>query len=149
MTYSLHRLIDIKHSARAVLVLFVISVLNMTFQVPVHAAMQQSMLIESNRMGHSMPASQAMAHYEQDKSSVSSGCICPPSLCETVDAQNDQFATPQIVTASYEFDQYFPTLVIVQKDLITSFSNQYLENTNKLYLQITPPPIQFTTELQI
>jgi len=149
MTYSLHRLIDIKHSARAVLVLFVISVLNMTFQVPVHAAMQQSMLMESNGMEHSMPASQDMAQYEQDKSSVSSGCICPPSLCETVDAQNDQFATPKIVTVSFEFDQYFPTLVILQKDLLTKFSKQYLENTNKLYLQATPPPIQFTTELQI
>ena len=109
--------------------------MNMTFQVPVHAAMQQSMLMESNGMEHSMPASQDMAQYEQDMSSVSSDCICPPTLCESVEAQNDHYASPVIATLSFEFDQYFPTLVIVQKDLLTRFSNQYLENTNKLYRQ--------------
>jgi len=149
MTFSLHRLIDKKHSARAVLVLFVISVMNMTFQVPVHAAMQQSMLMESNGMEHSMPASQDMTQYEQGNASANYGCICPPSLCETVDAQNDQFATPHIVAASFEFDQYYPTLIILQKDLLTNLSNQHLENTNKLYLQATLHPSQLTTELQI
>lgn len=149
MTYSLHRLIDIKHSARAVLVLFVISVMNMTFQVPVHAAMQQSMLMGSNEMGHSMPADHDMTQFELDKSSGVPGCGCPPSLCESVEAQSNNLASSTIPSVSFEFDEYFPTLIIVQKDLLTSLSNQYLENTNKMYIQVTPPPIQFTTELQI
>ena len=149
MTYSFHRLIDIKHSARAVLVLFVISVLNMMFQMPVHAAMQQSMSMGSQGMEHSMSPNQAMTQNEQGTNLAMSECVCPPTICESVEAQNDHYASSTIATVSFEFDQYFPTLIIVQKDLLTNFSNQYLENTNKLYRQATPPPIQFTTELQI
>ena len=163
MNSSLHRLTPFRHYTRWVLVLFVVSVLNMAFQVPVHAAMQQSMqqAVDHSAMGHLNMANSGMDHSSMDHSSMGHDMsqmnnalmaedeCCPPSLCASVDAQHDQLTPSSVVIASNAFDNTIPLLVFIQKDILSSLSRLTLDSSDLQYRQISPPPIQFTTELQI
>ncbi len=126
-----------------VLVLFVVSVLNMAFQVSVHAAMQQPAMNPAMNMDHSI------MHHEKDEQPGATDCGCPPSLCESVEAQHDQLTPSSVTTISSDFDQFYPVLLMIQPDSLSGLSSLYYENTNWRYRQVSPPPIQFTTELQI
>ena len=71
MHFSSHN-INIRRYTRAVLVLFVLSVLNLGVQIPAHAAMKMQM----QEMNHDMMSM--------------TDCHCPPSFCDSILALDDQ-----------------------------------------------------------
>ncbi len=148
MNRSLIRFSKFKHYTHVVLVMFVVSVLNMSFQVPVHAAMQQAM---SNSVNHMTMDHSAMGHdiSDMDMSQMSDSECCPPSLCESVDAQQDQLAASSVSIQLFDFNQTIPSLVFIQKDQVADLSHLNFIHSNRLYHQNSPPPIKLTTELQI
>ncbi len=140
MTFCNYRINSIKRYTRLVLVMFVISVLNISLQLPVHAAMQQNM-----QMSHDM----AMMDHSQMDSMDMSDCGCPPALCETVDAQQDQLGYSQSAMTLADTFEFFPILVIIENDNASQLADISLHYQSWQYHQVSPPPIQFTTELQI
>ena len=62
--------IVVKRYARLVLALFVVSVLNISMQIPAHAAMKMQM--------------------QQSDMSTMSDCHCPPAICDSVLALDNQ-----------------------------------------------------------
>jgi hypothetical protein len=76
MTASKNRQSSIHRYARLVLALFVLSIINMSIQIPAHAVMQQSMV--------SMPMLEMSAGMQMTH------CKCPPAMCETVESFSDQ-----------------------------------------------------------
>jgi len=66
----------IKRYTRVVLGLFLLSVLNLGVQIPVHAAMKMQMQQQSQEMNHDMMSM--------------TGCHCPPAICDSVLAVDDQ-----------------------------------------------------------
>lgn len=80
MLFGLNKQNLIKRYARLLLALFVMSVLNISMQMPAHAAMQMSMEQMNSDMNHSMMG-------EMDDMS---SCHCPPVLCDSVLAIDNQ-----------------------------------------------------------
>lgn len=143
-----------------VLALFVLSVLNMSFQIPVHAAMQQSMdMMDRSTMDHSGMNHSGMDHSDMDHSGMdhqnmqmgmqSNADCCPPALCDSVDAQQDQLNPVSNVTSAFDSDDFYPVLVIVVNDQSSQQAKHSIEHQYWQFRQINPPPILFTTELQI
>lgn len=156
MTSFYHQNNKVQRHARVVLLLFVVSVLNMAFQVPVHAAMQlfdmpETMAHNHSHHNHSQMNHSAMNHGDMlhANSPVNMDECCPPSLCESVDANTDQLSAESVSVVSINFDQLIPALVITLKDTRAHLSSQRYEISDLRYRQASPPPIQFTTELQI
>ncbi len=143
MTTLIYRPEQLRHYARVVMVLFALSVINMGFQVPVHAAMMQQ------AMSSDMAQGMMVIHHETDKQPDNSDCCCPPSICESVDAQHNQLTPASVSILSIDFEQHYPVLVIILQDTQARSSGLSFENSNWQYRQFSPPPIQFTTELQI
>jgi len=70
MLHKLHETAVIKRYARIILAMFVVSVLNVSMQLPVHAAMKMQM--------------------QQSDMQQMSDCHCPPTICDSVLALDDQ-----------------------------------------------------------
>ncbi len=68
--------INIRRYARGLLILFVLSWMNLSFQLPAHAAMMQSPVTDHEMMAHT-----AM---------IMEDCDCPPALCDAVLATDDR-----------------------------------------------------------
>lgn len=141
----LHRPSILRRYARYVLALFVMSVLNMAIQIPVHAAMQQNMKLMSS-MDHNHMAD-SMGHHEH--STMSTDCGCPPALCQSVDAQHDQLQKNPVSLQFLDHLVFYPLMVTVYQDTLHPLSNLSLQRQDWQYRQLSPPPIQLTTELQI
>lgn len=100
MTIRSHSFTANKHSARVLLAMFLLSVINMSMQLPAHGAMQlqmknQQMSAQMNKqMTHSMDMDMDM-DMVMDNESMSEtmmDCHCPPALCDSVLAFDNQSA---------------------------------------------------------
>ena len=130
-----------KQYVNILLAFFVMSVLNMSIQLPAHAAMQQSMDTSQVVMDHS-----DMQHdMQQDMQS----CECPPVLCDSVEAQQDQYKQSNHQFTSIDTLVFYPVLVITENDTLHQLSAISFQYHNIQYHQNTPSPISLTTELQI
>ena len=80
MTFNGFSRLQIRRIGRVLLAAFMLSWLNLAFQVPVHAAM-----VESQSLSQEMVMN----------------CHCPPSLCETVlSAENQSLDGVQVISTS-------------------------------------------------
>ncbi len=127
--------------------MFVLSVLNMSMQIPAHAAMQQNMklmsMMDHSRMTGVMSEHEHMQHMEKHD------CGCPPALCESVDAQHDQLQKNPFSIELLDKLVFYPLMVTVQQDTLHQLSDISLQLQDWQYRQLSPPPISLTTELQI
>lgn len=132
--YRLNRQFNIKHYARLVLALFVLSVINMAVQLPAHAAMQQSMMSQQMQ---NMPQGM-MAH-----------CKCPPVICDAVASQNDKNIENQH-SSNVDFMLGFqPVYSSNIADAHHQPSALQLIRHDWQYRQFSPPPLSISSILHI
>ena len=130
-----------KQYVNILLAFFVMSVLNMSIQLPAHAAMQMSMGPSQAVMNHS--------DMQHDMQQDMQNCECPPVLCDTVEAQQDQYKQSNQQFSSSDTFVFYPVLVITKNDTLHQLSAISFQYHTIQYHQNTPPPISLTTELQI
>jgi len=141
MTRSANRQLVIRRYARLVLGLFVLSVLNMSLQMPAHAFMQQNM--QKSMM--QMSGMQQMG----DVSSEMWHCKCPPAICESVASYSDQGiegASPINFSHLLAFQAVYSSLVA---DAHHQPSAILLNHHEWQYRQFSHPPLTLNTTLHI
>jgi len=120
--------ITIKRYARFILALFVLSVLNLSVQVPAHAAMKMQM--QSSDMKEM------------------SDCHCPPALCDSVLALENQSVDGFVAVPTYN---YRSTDLYEILALNTGMLNQK-QHVDQLHLNVSqaaPPTLLIKTLLTI
>ncbi len=134
----------IKRYAGIVLVMFVVSLLNMSVQMPAHAAMQAM-----NHQGMDMTdASEVMDHSAMQGMDMQD-CDCPSALCESVDAQHDQLNQPPPSIAILDLFAFHPSFVGIPVDIQRQLAGVSFKYHDWQYRQHTPPPLSLTTTLLI
>ena len=125
--YTQHQ---VKRLSRWLVLVFVISWLNMAFQVPAHAAMMQSKT--------SVP--------QMDMDGMN--CHCPPAVCDTVLASDHQSidGVKLVNLASLAFNG---VCVSIFNGHLTTLLNLDLINTDRIFRQTSSPPILLNTTLLI
>jgi len=125
--YTQHQL---KRMSRWLVLVFVISGLNMAFQVPAHAAMMQM----------KSPVSQ------MDMDGMN--CHCPPAVCDTVLASDNQSVdgVKLISSASLEFNGVFVSIINLD---LAELLNLNLIHSDKIFRETSSPPILLNTALLI
>jgi hypothetical protein len=171
MMLQLNRPIQLKRATRWVLALFVLSVLNMSLQIPVHAAMQQAMQVTQQDKALSLKSStntplqqshcemqaaqqQATEQQKIEATTVpvnasSDDCCCPPALCDAVQAQQDklfQQADSIQLLASLAF---YPVSFESQIDSAQIRDVVSLRYQDVHYRQISQSPLSLNTVLLI
>ena len=117
---------------RVVLFAFVVSWVNMIFQMPVHAAMMQSQ-------------SQVKTGHHADMKN----CHCPPPLCETVISVEDQSISGLNISHTDVIDFQVVYVQITSESGQQLLSDLRLDLAEFLYREHSPPPLQLTTTLLI
>ena len=119
---------QLKRFSRWLVLVFVLSWLNMAFQLPVHAAMMQ------------MPVTQ------MDMSGMD--CHCPPAVCDTVLASDNQSVegVKIISSASLGFNSYFVSIIDIN---LATLLNLNLIQSDRVVRETSPPPILLNTTLLI
>lgn len=162
MMLKLNRPMQFKRATRWVLALFVLSVLNMSLQMPVHAAMQQAMQVaqlqtavssslsdEPQQAPHcEMPASQPAAVVAAAVS-IDDACCCPPALCDAVQAQQDKLFQQAASIQLFASLTFFPASFELQTDTVQMRGVVSLRYQDLHYRQISPPPLSLNTVLII
>ncbi len=158
MMLKLNRPVQLKRTARWVLALFVLSVLNMGMQMPVHAAMQQAMQmtqqhkaanVEPVQTPHCvMQASQQPAVAPADISNDDSVC-CPPALCDAVQAQQDKLFQQAAALQLFASLAFYPASFESQTDTVQTRGVVSLRYQDLHYRQISRPPLSLNTVLLI
>jgi len=143
-----------KQYVNILLAIFVMSVLNMSIQMPSHAVMQQSMDIAPaamsySGMNHSEMDHSGMHHANMQQPADIQSCECPPALCESVEAQQDQYKQNNYQPVNTDTLNFYSVLVITEQDNLHQLSGISFQYQELQYHQHTPPPISLTTELQI
>ena len=117
--------------SRWLVVVFVISWLNIAFQVPVHAAMMQQKAVASQ-----MAAMSGM------------NCHCPPALCDTVLSLDSQSldGVKLINSTDYQFTGIFVSIVKLNLETLSRLN---LIDADLVFRDSSPPPLQFNTTLLI
>ena len=125
--YTQHQL---KRLSRWLVLVFVISWLNMAFQVPAHAAM----------MRMNVPVSQ------MDMAGMN--CQCPPAVCDTVLASDNQSVdgVKLISSASLEFNGFFVSIIKLN---LADLLNLNLIHSDMVFRQTSSPPLLLNTSLLI
>lgn len=164
MMLKLNRPVQLKRAAHWVLALFVLSVLNMGMQMPVHAAMQQVMqqtqhkalnvepLNESMQKSHcEMQASQQMVIAATVTANVSTddSCCCPPALCDAVEAQQDKLSQQIASLQLFSSLVFYPASFELQIDTTQTRDAVSLRYHDRHYRQISRPPLSLNTVLLI
>lgn len=134
MNFSIHQINVTKRFTRIILVMFVMSVINLSVQVPAHAAMQMSaQMAQTMDMDH-----EAMMD-----------CHCPPALCDSVLAVDDQ-STGGLLATDMISDRVLVD-IIETLDQNQGQLNRY-QRYSRLQLsaeQAARPPLQQKTRLLI
>ncbi|MDH5472822.1 MAG: hypothetical protein OEY61_08190 [Gammaproteobacteria bacterium] len=125
--YKHHQL---RQLGRWLVVVFVISWLNIAFQVPVHAAMMQ----------------QKASSSQMDMSGMN--CHCPPALCDTILSLDDQSmdGVSFFNAADFEFTGIFVSII---KENLGTLSQLGLVHSDMVFRDTSPPPILLNTILLI
>ena len=144
MRYLTKTTLQLKSYTRLVLALFVVAVINMSFQIPAHAVMKLKM--------QKMSASMHMSHSSDEMNAEMgdmSNCHCPPAICDSVLAVETQSADG---LASIQWlEARSPARLIETLDLNKGQLNQYQHySRNQLNAaQSAPPPLLIKTLLLI
>ena len=119
-----------KRNVRFLLALFVLSVLNISIQIPSHAAMKMQMQMQQ-------PDMQEM-----------SDCHCPPAICDSVLALDNQLFDNVVSIPSYNH-RYTGLYETLEQNPGMLNQKQHIE---KLFLNVSqaaPPPLLIKTLLSI
>jgi len=135
---------QVKRCASTVLVLFVVSILNMSLQIPAHAAMQFS-----QQQGMSMSQSSGMMDHSAMQDMDMQDCGCPPALCDSVDAQHDQINQQFSSVSFLDSLEFYPVSFDVQIDKLHLLANISFQYHDWRYRQYTPPPLSSSSTLLI
>lgn len=169
MMYKLNRPVQLKRAARWVLALFVLSVLNMGMQMPLHAAMQQAMQQAQHKMpaidasdaasqkSHcEMQASQAQHTVAQHTVPMASAnaadndsCCCPPALCDAVEAQQDKLFQQDVSLQLFASLAFYPAHFELQTDWAQIRGVVSLRYQDLHYRQTSRSPLSLNTVLLI
>lgn len=144
MNYYFKRPNQLKRYAAFVLAMFVVSVLNMSMQIPAHAAMQ-SMQQHSMQMSDTSSMMNHMAMPDMHQSD----CGCPPGLCESVDAQHNQLGQSSFSVSMLDLLAFYPIFMSVQVDTHHRLADISFHYQDWQYHQHTPPPLSLNTILLI
>lgn len=125
--YTQHQL---KRLSRWLVLVFVISWLNMAFQMPAHAAMMQM----------DVPVGQ------MDMDGMN--CHCPPAVCDTVLAIDNQSVdgVKLISSASLEFNGIFVSVINLNLDTLLNLN---LMHSDMVFRETSSPPLLLNTALLI
>lgn len=128
MTFNGFSQARIRRIGRVLLAVFMLSWLNLAFQVPVHAAM-----VESQSLSPEMVMN----------------CHCPPSLNETVlSAENQSLDGVQLISLSLlAFQAVFSDTI--DSSLVDHQLMQKALHTDQTFRDTRPPPLQLNTRLRI
>jgi len=137
---------SLKRYTRLVLVIFVLSVINMSMQIPAHASMQMDM---QGMDMQGMDMSNGMMDYSKMADMAMEICECPPAVCDAVDAQQDQLNPGASSAIQFDFINFYPTQVQVQEDQLHLSSGQLYQHFDWQYRKISPSPLSVTSTLQI
>ena len=156
MMIPVYKKILSKQMVNILLAVFVLSVLNMGIQIPAHAAMQQSMGVfqqaqdaaDRAGMDHSGMNHSDMQQANMQPAEIQS-CECPPTLCEAVEAHQDQYKQNNNPLVNTHTPGFYSVFVIAEQDNLHQLSAISFQYHELQYHQHTPPPISLTTELQI
>jgi hypothetical protein len=164
MMLKLNRPVQLKRAARWVLALFVLSVLNMGMQMPLHAAMQQAMQQAQHKMpgiDHSdaalqkshceMQAGQAVDTVPIESANVpgDDSCCCPPALCDAVEAQQDKLFQQDASLQLFASLAFYPAHFELQTDSAQVRGVVSLRYQDLHYRQTSRPPLSLNTVLLI
>lgn len=165
MMRRLNRPVQLKRATRWVLALFVLSVLNMSIQMPLHAAMQQAMQVSQQynavnveplnevlQQSHcAMQASQSLAVTPAETTNVSNDdrCSCPPALCDAVEAQQDKLYQQVVSVQLFASLAFYPANFELQPDTVQTRGVVSLRHQDLHYRKITPLPLSLNTVLLI
>lgn len=117
-----------KRNASFLLALFVLSVLNISIQIPSHAAMKMQM--------------------QQSEMQEMSDCHCPPAICDSVLALDNQLFDNVVSISSYNH-RYTGLYETLEQNPGMLNQKQHIE---KLFLNVSqaaPPPLLIKTLLSI
>lgn len=122
---------QLKRFSRFFVVLFVMSWMNIAFQLPVHAAMMQekAQMSQMNMQGMN--------------------CHCPPAICDVILASDNQSfdGVSFINLAALEFNSlYIDTIV---SDDLSVLTGHELHESDLVFRQHNPPPLFLNTILLI
>ena len=132
MTFSGYQYKQLRRLSRWVLFVFVVSWINLVFQVPSHAAMLQSKM-------------QMSAGHQADMVN----CHCPPPLCETVVAVDNQ-SVDGVNNSPADVVNFHIAFSYIHSDhAVTTQSSIYLDRSDQLYRNTSPPPLLLNTILLI
>lgn len=149
---------QLKRATRWVLALFVLSVLNMSMQMPLHAAMQQAMQqhetisVEPVQKSHcEMQAGQpaAMVSVVSANTSSDDNCCCPPALCDAVEAQQDKLFQQAAALQLFASMAFYPASFELQADTTQIVDAVSLRYQDLHYRHISRPPLSLNTVLLI
>jgi len=158
MMLKLNRPMQLKRAARWVLALFVLSVLNMSMQMPLHAAMQQAMQqhttisVEPVQKSHcEMQAGQPadVTPIVSANASSDNGCCCPPALCDAVEAQQDKLSQQALAMQLLASLTFYPLHVELQIDRAQIRDLVSLRYQDLHYRHTSRPPLSLNTVLLI
>lgn len=135
---------QLKRYASMVLVMFVVSILNMSIQIPAHAAMQST-----EHQGMDMSDTSGMMDHSAMQVMDMPDCGCPPALCDSVDAQHDQANKKTSTISILDLLEFFPISVDVQPDTLHQLASTSFQYHDWQYRQHTPPPLSSTSILLI
>jgi len=144
MKHYFNRSNQLKRYASTVLVLFVVSIINMSMQIPAHAAMQLS-----QQQGMNMPHSSGMMDHSAMQGVDMQDCGCPPALCDSVEAQHDQINQHSSSVSFLDSLEFYPVSFDVQVDKLHLLANTSFQYHDWRYRQHTPPPLSSTSTLLI
>ena len=137
MAFSSFQSVVIKRYTKVVLAFFVLSILNMSMQIPAHAAMKDQM------QQHQMMPEMATAMM-----SDMSSCYCPPSLCDSVLAFEHQVTDVSTIGAL----SYLMIPSLIESTVINHQSLNSVQRSYLIFLDIvenSPPPLLIKTLLQV
>ena len=152
MKYLTKTTLQLKSYTRLVLALFVMSVINLSFQIPAHAVLKLKMQKTSLCMQASMQMSQSSGEMSAEMHAEMgdmSNCHCPPAICDSVLAVETQSADG--LACIQWLEARSPARLIETLDLNKGQLNQYQHySRNQLNaVQTSPPPLLIKTLLLI
>ena len=142
-----------KKLSRLVLGIFLLSLFNMSLQIPAHAAMQQTMqsavVMNHADMGHDDMGHDMSRSDMSDTSMTGMDCHCPPALCETVDAQQDQFQGNLSHLAFIDVIDFYPSSSVIHSDSQDQLAAISYQQNNRHYRQLSSVPLSLISQLLI
>jgi len=136
----------LKRYTKWVLVIFVSSVMNMSMQIPAHAAMQ--MVMQDMDMSH-MDMSNGMMDHSNMASMDMQSCECPSVMCDAVDAQQHQLNQGMSSATHLDFIVLYSILIPHQKDQLQQRSVQLFQRHDWQYRQSRQHPLSIKATLNI